>query len=471
MGNAWDKLQLRNKGVFPVICMHPDQVINVIFERRYFKQPMCIPSGYHEILFPDKDNMLALPIPKEHHKEITEAAYAVVCNEKEKVKQEIYKDFGIYRFDKIQDVAFIIPQFIKPLNCVSIYVKPTGNEKWVLIKSFEISKIRKTVADTPQNRIDYVLKALEKWNRDIRDPKNFWRKIGFEWDKSWDLTKNFDRKRLFKKTATGKEVVRRMVEELGLPDLECTHRLFTSKFVLKVYNEFNYISMKIKVNDYDPSGINDNTITDIKCFHKAIYKFEDETKENQHNKDYKYNDEIIIRNISKIEKLSYKIKVNKPQLLGFEPVLLQHINEEIHYDELDDSFRKNLKKQNDGSVKLINVQGNFGKVHVSQTTKGFRIESKSTKPTIMGNCELTTGKYYFEIEIVRLMREAEVGDVVDEESLRAYAAKVGRTYAEVAKAYVRERTIIKFGYASIEHGPTESMGLFFFHIFLVFVFV
>ena len=235
--------------------------------------------------------------------------------------------------------------------------------------------------------------------------------------------------------------------------------------------------MKININDQYLPKANTNLISPNACFLDCTYHFKDEKKkddgdcdgydddEKKCTKPLTYSEEMTIRGISSINKLSYKVIVKNPKVLGCNPVLLQNINKEIEYDALDDSFCKNLKITSDNKfIKLINIQGCFGEVDVSKTNKGFRIESQSPKPTIMANCELTHGKYYYEIEIVRLSNvdNMDLSEIMNSQQCLEMAGELGLPPSTVAQQYVsRYMLVLKIGFATLEHGPTEARGILF----------
>ena len=77
----------------------------------------------------------------------------------------------MYKFDELRKFEFIVPQFKKRVvQDIEIYVQPKQGLQWVLIKVF------KNVRRDPNridNKLEYLLDFLGKWDHKISSPQNF----------------------------------------------------------------------------------------------------------------------------------------------------------------------------------------------------------------------------------------------------------------------------------------------------------
>ena len=231
LNGKYNKMEFKNclfnEPLCPVLQFTEGQIVEIKFKKDNFTYPM--PAEYQDIIFEDEKNPLRFPIPQKFHQNIIKSRYALISKPpRTKFNADMRNvddtKHGIYQFDALRNIEFIIPQFQEEKaddlsHNVGIYVQPEENLRFVLIKVF---KARKKHITDPLKKLEYLLNLLQTWKLKIVSPQSFYTKIGFEWKPEWaQIARTRYRNILSKPTkiSTKVTVMTRLVQELGAAGL------------------------------------------------------------------------------------------------------------------------------------------------------------------------------------------------------------------------------------------------------------
>ena len=162
------------------------------------------------------------------------------------------------RFSKMQGLRLnILSEYQDPMRrCLGIDMRPIScfkREREILLVDQPIP-ILSVEAYKPDDTasINHFLYSLKTRTTEIRDRKEFYRKLGIKYKKKW-IESIMKHQELYAETKYGsKLVIGRLVDELGILEVFYRSKYFSSKFIdLIGVNENEYISLNIDPSESD----------------------------------------------------------------------------------------------------------------------------------------------------------------------------------------------------------------------------
>eukprot|EP01083_Nonionella_stella_P115634 343033_1 len=331
-----------------------------------------------------------------HHNVILNATYLMVFQDEIDHKATMTENDGIiYHFDDINHVRFLIP-FNTESQYAHLYVKSKGNFDFVFVKRLQIEK-RNDIT----NEIDYLLIALKRFDVKITNPKQFGCDVErlipqMIQNRTPDLFTFCD------KYDSTKRILDRLYEEFDAQMLLSHRTILSTKFqCVHTSKAFGYCVYKTHKADGDDAHADEKTnIFESSKYEIVCIRNHDMQSEIKQTKILDFGDELIITNRDEYD--LYVISVQNEDVFNSSQYIeIQRLNKP-DFSECSNAFRHHLQLM-DKTIELKAPQGDYGRYDVTEgsTCDTFIINSKSKFCSIRINAALHSGKYYYEVHILK----------------------------------------------------------------------
>eukprot|EP01083_Nonionella_stella_P115633 343029_1 len=355
---------------------------------------------FMDYLVPTDDNMFftlhAHNMDCIHHNAILNATYLmVVQDEIDHTAKMTESDGIIYQFDDINHMRFVVP-FGTVSQYAHLYVKSKTSFDFVFVKRLQIEK-RNDIT----NEIDYLLIALKRFDVKITNPKQFGCDVErlipqMIQNRTPDLFTFCD------KYDSTKRILDRLYEEFDAQMLLSHRTILSTKFqCVHTSKAFGYCVYKTHKADGDDAHADEKTnIFESSKYEIVCIRNHDMQSEIKQTKILDFGDELIITNRDEYD--LYVISVQNEDVFNSSQYIeIQRLNKP-DFSECSNAFRHHLQLM-DKTIELKAPQGDYGRYDVTEgsTCDTFIINSKSKFCSIRINAALHSGKYYYEVHILK----------------------------------------------------------------------
>eukprot|EP01083_Nonionella_stella_P190028 703996_1 len=355
---------------------------------------------FMDYLVPTDDNMFftlhAHNVDCIHHNAILNATYLMVFQDEIDHKATMMESDGIiYQFDDINHMRFVIP-FGTVSQYAHLYVKSKTSFDFVFVKRLQIEK-----RDDITNEIDYLLIALKRFDVKITNPKQF----GCDVERLIPQMIQNPTADLFTfcdKYDSTKRILDRLYEEFDAQMLLSHRTILSTKFqCVHASKAFGYCVYKTHKADGDDAHTDEKTnIFESSKYEIVCIRNHDMQSETKQTKILDFGDELIITNRDEYD--LYVISVQNEDVFNSSQYIeIQRLNKP-DFSECSNAFRHHLQLM-DKTIELKAPQGDYGRYDVTEgsTSDTFIINSKSKFCSIRINAALHSGKYYYEVHILK----------------------------------------------------------------------